>query len=397
MTIECDARSWRLTRRELVRLLGVTAGLGIVADLTGDEGGALGQVQTGSRPLKLPRGAIIRTAVKDIDPNSITGATLMHEHLGSGRPAARRGGGAADPSGPPPAPTTPSQDENWMAEELVAARDKAGLRCIVAAQTSLPPPEILDYLKRLSEKTGLAIVAAGGYYNLPSYPSYIKTDSEDAIADRLVQAAVEGRFGAFGEIGDANDEADLADDEKKVFRAVGKASVKTGLPIFTHNNYSTGPNVPPDIALKQLALLESVHLEPARVAIGHVCCFDDPKADIMKQIARRGAFVAFDRVTRQQQWVSDEHRLHMIQAFLDAGYVDHLLLASDNIGSLNPSTGEKAFYPGPLHARDGGPGYARPLLLFVPLMRKAGIKDETIRKITVDNPRRWLSFVPKSA
>ena len=87
----------------------------------------------------------------------------------------------------------------------------------------------------------------------------------------------------------------------------------------------------------------------------------------------------------------------MIQAFLDAGYVDRLLLASDNIGALNPSTGEKSFYPGPLHARDGGPGYARPLLLFVPLMRKAGIKEETIKKIAVDNPRRWLSFVPKAA
>jgi phosphotriesterase-related protein len=364
---------FRFTRREAMLMLG--AGVA-----------SLGQIQVGRRQLKVPRGAVIRTVLNDIDPNAIDGATLMHEHLGSGRPG-RNGG--------PPA--APSQDEAWMVEELIAAKEKAGLRCIVAAQTSIPPPEILEYDKRLMEKTGVAVVAAGGYYGLQSYPPYIKTESEDQIADRLVQAAIGGRFGAFGEIGDANNEADLADDEKKVFRAVGKASARTGVPIFTHNNYSTGPNVPMDIALHQLDQLMVGGAAPGSIAIGHVCCLDDPKAETMKQIARRGAFVAFDRVTRQQQWVSDEHRLHMVQVFLDAGYVDHLLLASDNIGALNPTTGEQSFYPGPLHAREGGPGYARPLLLFVPLMRKSGIKEETIKKITIDNPRRWLSFVPKTA
>ena len=35
----------------------------------------------------------------------------------------------------------------------------------------------------------------------------------------------------------------------------------------------------------------------ANVAIGHVCCLDDPKAEIAIEIARRGVFVGFDRVT----------------------------------------------------------------------------------------------------
>jgi predicted metal-dependent phosphotriesterase family hydrolase len=77
--------------------------------------------------------------------------------------------------------------------------------------------------------------------------------------------------------------------------------------------------------------------------------------------------------------------------------VDHILLASDNTGAINTSVGEVKFYPDPMHARDGGPGYVRPLLLFVPKMRKAGINEETIRKITQDNPRRFLAFVPRSA
>jgi predicted metal-dependent phosphotriesterase family hydrolase len=30
-------------------------------------------------------------------------------------------------------------------------------------------------------------------------------------------------------------------------------------------------------------------------------------------------------------------------------------------------------------------------------MRQAGIEEETIRRITQDNPRRFLAFVPKEA
>jgi len=37
------------------------------------------------------------------------------------------------------------------------------------------------------------------------------------------------------------------------------------------------------------------------------------------------------------------------------------------------------------------------LTVFVPKLRAAGVKDETIRRITVDNPRRFLSFVPTPA
>jgi predicted metal-dependent phosphotriesterase family hydrolase len=49
-----------------------------------------------------------------------------------------------------------------------------------------------------------------------------------------------------------------------------------------------------------------------------------------------------------------------------------------------------------LHARDGGPGYARAFILAVPLMMKSGIPVDAIRRITIDNPRRFLTFVPRS-
>ena len=113
--------------------------------------------------------------------------------------------------------------------------------------------------------------------------------------------------------------------------------------------------------LRQLDLFEAVGVNPAHVAIGHVCCLDDPKAAVAIALAKRGAYVAFDRVTRQQQWVSDEHRLHMIMAFLEAGHIDRLLLSSDYIGRVNTGVGEISVSSRPAARADGGPGYARPL------------------------------------
>jgi phosphotriesterase-related protein len=366
--------------------LGVGVGWGTVARF-----GAGGVAAGAPQPLATPRGAIIRTIAADIDPGAITGATLMHEHLGNGRRPAPRGQTAA-PAGPPDNPT---QDVDWMTVELKAAR-QAGVGCIVSASAGGAGTEIPAYLKELSDRTGMHLLNAGAYYNKQQYPADFATKSEDEIANGLVQMATTGRLGAYGEFGVANGESDLDPLEKKVFRSVGRAHLRTGLSIFTHNNYATGPEVPADIALRQLDQFEAVGVNPAHVAIGHVCCLDDPKAAVAIALAKRGAYVAFDRVTRQQQWVSDEHRLHMIMTFLEAGYIDRLLLSSDYIGRVNTGVGEISVYPGPLHARDGGPGYARPLVLFVPQMRKAGIKDEDIRRITQDNPRRFLAFVPRS-
>ena len=373
-------------------VVGAGAGLGVLSRLGSAGTSAVASPAQTAAALTTPRGAIIRTIVADLDPGAITGATLMHEHLGNGRRPAARGQTAAAPPGPPENPT---QDVDWMTVELKGAREN-GVSCIVSASTGGAGADIPAYLKTLSERTGMHLLNAGAYYNKQQYPADFATRSEDDIADGLVQMAAANRLGAFGEFGVANGEADLDPLEKKVFRSVGRAHLRTGLPIFTHNNYATGPDVPPDMALRQLDLFEAVGVNPARVAIGHVCCLDDPKAAVAIAVAKRGAYVAFDRVTRQQQWVSDEHRLHMIMAVLEAGLMDRLLLSSDYIGRVNTNVGEISVYPGPLHARDGGPGYARPIVLFVPQMRKAGIADADIRRITQDNPRRFLSFVPRT-
>jgi phosphotriesterase-related protein len=267
----------------------------------------------------------------------------------------------------------------------------------VAAATNMPGPDMVPYLKQLSERSGIHIIPTGALYTRQSYPPDVATRSEDQLADDIVQATAAGRFGAYGELAITPGAAEIAPEEKKVYRAFAKAHVRTGIPIFTHNNYATGPHVPADMALRQLDVFESAGADPRHLAIGHVCCLDDTTADVPKKLARRGVFVAFDRLTRQQQWVTDERKLNTILAFLDAGFADQLLFSSDYSGSVNAGVGEKEFRTGPFWARDGGPGWARSVVWFHPMLRKAGVKEDVMRRITVDNPRRFLAFVPRKA
>jgi phosphotriesterase-related protein len=173
----------------------------------------------------------------------------------------------------------------------------------------------------------------------------------------------------------------MSDEERKVFRSVGKAHLRTNLPIFTHNAYGTGPNVPKDAGLRQLDVFESVGVKPQRVVIGHTCCLDDPDADIIKQIAKRGAWVGFDRMNTVERFVSDDKRVQMLLKFLDAGYVNQLLLSSDFTGNRTVE----------------GPLYGRTKTVFAPKLVQAGVKEATVHTILYDNPRRFLAFVPKKA
>jgi phosphotriesterase-related protein len=80
--------------------------------------------------------------------------------------------------------------------------------------------------------------------------------------------------------------------------------------------------------------------------------------------------------------VSDADRVKMVLAVLDGGYEDQLLFATD----FSNARQIKANW---------GSGLSTILTEFVPKLRYAGVKDDTIRKIIIDNPRRFLAFVPK--
>ena len=288
------SREW--TRRECVRLLSAGAAASLVPSWVG----------AAAAPSNAPRGDVIRTVLGDVAPAALgSAATLFHEHLSF---EWARVTGRQDRPGP-------AQDVTLLSQQLdLAAAD--GVGCIVDAGTTDVGRNV-DFLRQIALRTRVHIVACGGLYMQRTYPTSVASMSESQIADELVRDAAAGGYGAFGEIGETPNAA-MSAEERKVFRAVGRAHMRAKLPIFTHNAYGTGPNVPKDAGLRQLDALESVGVSPQHVAIGHTCCLNDPKADVIKAIAKRGAFVGFDRVTGG--YVPDDGKVRMALAFLDAGY-----------------------------------------------------------------------------
>ena len=351
-----------LTRRNALQIVG----MGAVAF-------GLDPLAARAQDLSFPKGAVIRTLFKDYAPGELTGgATLFHEHLSLGADFSDRfraasqavlaaqgiavppGGGTAPPAAPGP---DPMRNVELMAQELRDAQHD-GVACLVDASLEGAGMD-LNFIRQAAMMSGLPIVKGAGFYTQPFYPKELATLSESQLTAALIRQADTYPAGAFGEIGSWDEITAL---ERRVFRAVGKAHLATNLPIFTH----TG--IPGKSAIEQLDILEDAGVDPRRVAIGHLGNLTDASLYVHKTLCRRGAFVGFDR----QGSPRDAPVVPLVTGLIDAGFADHILISGD-----------------------ASRGYARPITVFAPKLAAAGVDDAMLHRITVDNPRRFLAFVPR--
>jgi phosphotriesterase-related protein len=368
--------STRVARRDVLRVLGIGACARLVS-LLGDSRPAAAALQQASSPrtTSIPRGAVIRTILKDLPPGAFgNGAILFHEHLSFGSSFFERMRPANAPRPATAAPPSYLENPDLVIDEVRAA-GKEGVICIVDGGHADMGTNY-EHLRTIAERSGVHVVASGGYYLQIMYPPEIATQTEDQLVDGLVRDAAAKRWGAFGEIGSSEE---MTPDERKVFRVIGKTQVRTGLPVFTHTSHAGCRKC----ALEQLDILESTGANPRSLCIGHLSDIrDDPKAETHKQIAQRGAFLGFDTVGHQLGQ-GDSKKVALILEVLQAGYEDQILLSSDFAAER-----ETKF--------NGGAGYSSVTAVFLPKLRYAGVKDATIHKIVVENPKRFLAFVPKT-
>ena len=236
-------------------------------------------------------------------------------------------------------------------------------------------------LGAIADRSEVRIVMAGGYFEdigFAIYPVRVAEMSEDELVEELVNDATAQRWGAFGEIASS---LEMRPDERKVHRAVARAHLRTRLPIFTHTPHESCPSC----ALEQMEVIEDQGVDLSHVVIGHMATLrpeHDPLAT-HTAVARRGAFIGLDTLGHEmgRSDIPAAAKVRMVQDLLEAGYVDHILLSSD-MGNVRQ------------FKRNYGHGWASVLMQFVPKLRFAGVPEETIRQILVDNPRRLLAFVP---
>jgi predicted metal-dependent phosphotriesterase family hydrolase len=266
-------------------------------------------------------------------------------------------------------------DEALAIEELGAYAAAGG--CSIVDLTNVGLRRNPDGVRRISEATGVQVVMGCGWYRQPYYPAEALIDrtSTDALAERLIHEIEHGldgtdvRPGIIGEIGSHKDF--VSAQEERVFRAAGRAAARTGLAVSTHSAASP-------VGLEHLRILCEAGADPARVAIGHSDSY--PFIEYHEALLRSGAYVQFDNIGYRMPLVASlESRLiPVIVELIRRGWAERLLLSQD----VCHRSHLKAY---------GGNGYDYILDCFLGRLREAGVGEEAIQLMTVDNPRRLLA------
>lgn len=241
-----------------------------------------------------------------------------------------------------------------------------------------------QWLKKISEETGINVVMGTGFYVYSSHPEALASMTEEEIADLMVKEIEEGvdgtgiKAGIIGEIGISEI---FNDAERRVLRASAIAHKKTGVAILVHiNPWTTN-------GLEAAQILLDSGVKPEKIAISHVDVEDD--MEYMKKLLDMGVYIEFDNfgkeyyVNREVRndgyglFVHDTHRVACVKELIDAGYKKQLLLSCD----VCLKTCLRTY---------GGWGYDHVLVNIVPMLEDEGVSQEDIMLMLSENPARFL-------
>ncbi len=255
-----------------------------------------------------------------------------------------------------------------MAPEIERAQ-AAGVTAIVECST-VGVGRRADIDRAVSVATGLPLIVPTGVYREPWIPDWIHDAPEDELAAWML-AELLGEIEASGvQAGwvklSAGDEG-LTRTESKVLRAAARASRETGAVIGSHT-------IRGRVVRKQLDIIEAAGYRPERFIWIHTQA--EPDFDLHLEIGRRGAWLEYDSIGSEDPG-HDAILIECILGLLEAGLRDQLLLSHDR-GWYDP-------------AQPGG-GTPKPYTYlsetFLPKLRAAGVDQETINRLTRENPFR---------
>jgi len=319
----------------------------------------------------------VMTVLGPVSPDDL-GLTLMHEHMSFHWP-----GVEADRSVAP-------HDREALEEKALKALMEVkalGVKTIIDAGMCDVGGRDPILLKNLAEKSGLNIIMSTGlYFEREGSNLYFKYrqwihggNMEQEIYEVFKTELTKGVWGTgvkAGVIKLASDDPKMTDFEKTVFKAGVRAMKETGVPIITHTQ---GPNVGP----LQQDLFLSLGANTKKIVIGHQNLSDDINYHLF-QLSRPGFYIAFDRLGLGAPWGKPKAEDCIIE-LVKKGYADRIMLSHDAIlswpgrpfkwpESTLPSVGE--WYPTYIHKK------------LIPKMLAAGVTDDQIETMLVDNPRR---------
>ena len=294
---------------------------------------------------------------------SAAGFILPHEHLftdlrGSDKP----GYGEADLA-----------DVLRVMKPLLEEASKAGVDTFIEC-TTIGVGRNVPFIAALARETGMQIVVPTGVYGRANFaPKKYADMSEDDLARWMMAEifiGIEKTGIKAGFIKTAASERELRGSEEKFLRASGRASLPTGVAIASHTTSGT-------VAREQVDILKNLGVTEDRFVWVHAQA--EPDLELHKELARRGVYIELDSVGNSEQ--EDAKILKILQTLIAAKCGDRILISHD-AGWYNPGQ------------ENGGKqrGFTSLAQSFIPKLKKAGLTDAQIRKLTQENPFRAFSM-----
>jgi phosphotriesterase-related protein len=299
------------------------------------------------------------------------GPTLMHEHIFVLEPEALQNWGHT---------FGVHWDEQERVPEAVAklsaVRD-AGILTLVDP-TAPGLGRNIPRIQTLNESVDLNIIVATGVYAFLALPNFLTYRSQDAIAELFVRELTEG-------IDDTGVKAaflkcavelhGLVGDVPRILAAVADAANQTGAPVMVHTNaeHKTG--------LEALNTLTGHGVDPTRIVIAHAG--DSNDLAYLRAIADTGAWLGCDRFGIDH-FNPTADRIETLLQLLADGYGDRIHLSHDAAAFLD-------FFAGNPFFADERPDYLLISKQVLPELRRAGVTQEQIDQLMVENPRRFFA------
>jgi phosphotriesterase-related protein len=327
--------------------------------------------------------ATVETVTGPVEADQL-GTTLIHEHLIYRDEAVAMWWPHVGSVVPVDPPRACGPDElHTVAMESARAVVERGVRTI-CEPTGMFGGRDVGFSRRVSEEAGLQVVPCTGIYTYDYLPSFFVTRDADAMADLFVHDIEEdiqgtGIKAAFLKC--AADQPGVTENIEKVHRAVARASVRTGAPIMAHSQPAT------QTGLRQIEIFEEEGVDLSRVQIAHTGDTDD--LDHIERLLEKGVYIGMDRYGLEI-FLPFEKRNATVIALLERGYADRMFLSQDYCATLDWYSVEMEQQ---LLAAGAAKEWSMTLVLdrVIPILREAGIGDDQLETMMVENPRRWLA------
>ena len=306
-------------------------------------------------------------------PADQLGTVLMHEHVFVLDEEIRR-----------------NYPEFWDEEERVADAIRRLREMVSRGVSTIVDPTVIglgrdvERVARINAEVDLNIVVATGLYTYDAVPLSLRMrgpgtllGGEDPLVGMFVKDITEGIAGtgikaAFLKCAI---EEELTPGVERVLNAVAAAHERTGAPITVH----TSPGHRTGLVAQEVLRRNGVDL--GQVVIGH--SGDTTDTDYLRELIDNGSYIGMDRFGLDLLLPTDE-RVATIAELVAAGLADRMVLAHDASCHID------WFPPGLVEQSLPNWHFTHIHDTVLPALREAGVTEQQLTTMLVDNPRRYF-------